>query len=299
MRYTLKACISILAGALTLGMTACQSQSTFDSPDAAVAALDKAVKNHDMGAWDSIFGPQANELRSDDPDQDHDDMIVFTRRMAEGHKVELIDADNAKLLVGQNQWAFPVPLIKDGNAWRFDTDSGVDELNNQRIGRNELRTIDCCRTLIEAQTIFYGRNNDGTHAYADKLLSSPDKKDGLYWDSPGGEDPSPIGPALALAATRRGDDGKRIPFNGYRYKLLEKQGPGAPGGAIDYRIDGKLVRGWAAVAYPAEYGVSGIMTFICGSDGVVYQKDLGDATPGLIEAMNAYDPSGGWTVVGQ
>jgi len=204
--------------------------------------------------------------------------------------------DRATVLIGDDQWPFAVPLVMKGSSWQFDTDAGIDELNNRRIGRNELRTIAACRTLIDAEAEFFDRDPDGLGVkhYAQKLMSTEGKKDGLYWPAPGGVDPSPIGPAMALSATRRDEKGERIPFNGYLFKVLYRQAASAPGGAIAFMQDGQLMRGWAVVAYPAEYGETGIMSFLCGSGGEVYQQDLGDDTDKAVDKIEAFDPGAGW-----
>ena len=297
MRYLCKAGLSALLAALVLGLGACQGQRTYPTPEAALTALTAAVKQGDKGELRRIFGPQAEELKSGDPDQDRADMTVFSRRLEQAAKLQRNDDTTMTVLVGNEQWPFAVPLVKADNAWRFDTDSGLDELTNRRIGRNELRTIECCRTVIDAQAEFFARETEGKHFYADRLMSTPGKKDGLYWDSPGGVDPSPIGPVFAASASRKDENGKRIPFNGYLVKVLERQAAGAPGGAMEYRVDGRLVKGWAVVLYPAEYDVTGIMSFLVSNAGIIYQKDLGEDTQKMIDTMTAFDPSNGWTTV--
>src|SRR5258705_888368 len=294
MRYNFKINILLFAAVALLLAGGCQSQSqrTFASPEDAVTALDVAVKQQDKAELQRIFGPQVEQLKSGDPDQDHDDAIVFARKLAAAHKIRMDAANHATVLIGDDQWPFAVPLVMKGSTWQFDTDAGLDELTNRRIGRNELRTIAACRTVIDAQAEFFDREPDGLGAkhYAQKLMSTEGKKDGLYWPAPGGVDPSPIGPAMALAATRRDEKGERIPFNGYVFKLLYRQSASAPGGAIDFMQDGQLTRGWAVIAYPAEYGVSGIMSLLCSSGGDVYQQDLGDATDTAVAKIDSFDP---------
>ena len=173
----------------------CQSQRTFKSPEDAVTALTTALKQQDQRELHRLFGPQTDDLKSGDPDQDHDDVLVFTRKLEAKHEIRNDAPDQVTLLVGEDQWPFAVPLVAKNGAWRFDTAAGLDELTNRRIGRNELRTIAACRTLIDAQAIFFNRDPDGLGVkhYAQRLMSSEGKKDGLYWPSPGGVDPSPIG----------------------------------------------------------------------------------------------------------
>ena len=307
MRYNFKINILLFAAVALLLAGGCQSQPqpppepqrTFASPEDAVRALNLAVKQENKAELRRIFGPQIEQLKSGDPDQDHDDAIVFARRLAAAHKTRMDAPDHATVLIGDDQWPFAVPLTMKDSSWRFDTDAGLDELTNRRIGRNELRTIAACRTLIDAEAEFFDRNPDGLGVkhYAKRLLSTEGKKDGLYWPAPGGVDPSPIGPAMALSATRRDEKGERIPFNGYLFKLVYRQAASAPGGAIDFMQDDQLTRGWGVIAYPAEYGETGIMSFLCGSGGEVYQQDLGDDTDKAVDKIEAFDPGAGWKKV--
>jgi hypothetical protein len=296
MRYFLKPVIIICAAIAVLLAGGCQSQRTFSSPDAAVSALADAVKRQDRSELHRIFGPQVEDLKSGDPDQDHDDLIVFARRLETARKIRKDAPDRATVLIGDDAWPFAVPLVLKGSTWRFDTDAGLDELTSRRIGRNELLTIAACNTLMDAEAEFFNRDPDGLGVkhYAQRLMSNEGKKDGLYWPAPGGVDPSPIGPALALAATRRNEQGERIPFNGYLFKPLYRQTASAPGGAMDYMENGQLTRGWAVIAYPAGYAETGIMSFLCGNGGIVYQKDLGDDTDKAVEKLDTFDPGDGW-----
>jgi hypothetical protein len=281
---------------LTAILAGCQSQRTFKTPDEAVAALASAAERGDRDEVRRIFGPRARELRSDDPEQDALDLASFKRALTEARKVEKQGDDQATLLVGDAGWPFAVPLVRQKDHWVFDTAAGVEELENRRIGRNEIRTMAALRTLIDAQTEYASvdRDGDGVKCYAGKLMSSPGTKDGLYWDSPGGVDPSPIGPVLAEAATQRDESGARLPYNGYRFRLLTRQGAGAPGGAKDYIRDGRLVDGWAVIAWPAEYDHTGVMSFIASADGVIYERDLGPETQKAVDAISEFDPSNGW-----
>lgn len=291
---------SMLTTALVLGalgLAGCQSQQTFSSPDAAASALTSAVQEENRGELRKLFGSRGRELRSGDPDQDRADLQVFSRRLGEHREISMVDAERAELLLGSERWPFAVPIVKDGDAWRFDTDAGIEELTNRRIGRNELRVIAACRTVIDGQREYYSqdRNGDGVLEYAQRLMSTEGTRDGLYWPAPGGVDPSPIGPVLAAAASRTDEAGQRLPYYGYLFKPLRQRGPGAPGGAGTYAVNGKLTQGWAVLAHPAEYGETGIMSFQFGSDGTVYEKDLGDGTDDAVKHMDAYDPTDGWT----
>ncbi len=284
-----------------LSLAACSSQRTFSSPEEAAVSLAAAVRSQDRAEVRKIFGPRSEELRSDDPAQDRDDMLRFARALETRHAVRLDADDTATLLVGDEAWPFSVPLVRHESAWRFDTDAGIEELNLRRIGRNELKTIQACRTLIDAQRDYFStdRDGDGVLEYASKLLSTPGRKDGLYWDAgPGGLDPSPIGPAFAQAASRIDVAGERLPFHGYRYRVLTGRSTLPEGDALRYEDDdGNPTRGWAAIAYPDEYAVSGVMSFLASDGGEVYERDLGPETSALAESMEVFEPNG-WSRVG-
>lgn len=291
--------VVLLAAAMALG--GCASQRRFATPDDAVTALAAAVADRDRQELRAIFGPRATELRSPDEEQDRLDAASFSRAIGSGHEVEpdAEDADVATLLVGPERWPFAVPLVREAQGWRFDTDAGIEELTNRRIGRNELRTIAALGTLIDAQAAYYAADPDrtGRSVYASRLLSSPGRRDGLYWDAPGGVDPSPIGPVMAAAATRRTEEGEPVPYNGYVFRLLRRQGPSAPGGEMTFEADGLLVHGWAVIARPAEYGETGVMSFLASHGGVVYQADLGHDTTSVADSISAFDPAPPWAPV--
>lgn len=272
----------------------CQSQRRFESPDAAVAALSRATASSNKSELRRLFGPRAAELRSADADQDRIDFASFQRALTEGHEIESVSPDEARLLLGEVRWPFAVPIARESDSkWLFDTDAGIEELENRRIGRNELRTIAACRTLVEAQNEYRSvdRNGDGVAEYAQRLMSTPGDRDGLYWPSYGGVDPSPIGPVLAQAATRTDESGERMPYNGYRYRLLYRQGAHAPGGAAEYVVDGRMVNGWAVIAWPDEWDGTGVMSFMVSHAGVIYEADLGpDADTSDVDAFDP-DPA--------
>jgi len=196
--------------------------------------------------------------------------------------------------VGVEDWPLPIPLVKDGNEWRFDTANGLQEILNRRIGRNELKAIDASRVYVDAQREHLRLEGD----YAQKLRSDAGKRDGLYWEDPTGKHPSPLGPLFAEASAEgygnQGADAGPQPYHGYVFRILTQQGANAPGGAKSYIKDGKMTGGFALVAYPAEHGSSGVMTFVVGPEGVVYQKDLGDKTADVAKAMTAYDTDATW-----
>ncbi|MEN6624278.1 MAG: DUF2950 domain-containing protein, partial [Smithella sp.] len=216
--------------------------------------------------------------------------------------LEKINNNRVILYVGNDNWPFPFPLIKKGNAWSFDSEEGREELLNRRIGRNELRVMETMEAYVAAQREYAGkdRTGNGIHAYAQKLMSTSGKKDGLYWQAKEGEEESPLGPLVAMAA-REGYTGKtkkQAPFHGYYFKILTGQGKHAPGGAYDYIIKGNMILGFGLLAYPAKYGYSGIMTFIVNQQGAVYQKDLGKKTTKVAAGIQKYDPDETWQKIG-
>lgn len=209
------------------------------------------------------------------------------------------------LTVGRSNWPFPVPIVRRDGTWFFDTQAGREEILNRRIGENELNTIEVCRACVLAQREYFARDwdNDDVFEYARRFRSTPGKKDGLYWPVAGDEEPSPLGPLVAQAhaegyGKKEGEKSeKRSPYHGYYFKILTKQGMNAPGGKYDYVINGHMIGGFAIVAWPAEYGSSGIMTFIVNQRGKVYQKDLGPNTAEIGKEMTEYNPDGEWTLV--
>jgi len=205
------------------------------------------------------------------------------------------------LLVGESSWPFPIPVVKGKSGWYFDTAEGKDEILNRRIGRNELSAIQVCLAIVDAQREYARRDPAGTGlpVYAEKFNSDPGTRNGLYWPAKEGEEKSPLGELVAKASeegykSARNESGEQVPYHGYHYRILTSQGQSAPGGARDYIVEGKLIGGFGVVAWPDQYGNSGIMTFITNQDGVVYQKDLGPSTPKLAESMAAFDPGEGW-----
>jgi hypothetical protein len=202
--------------------------------------------------------------------------------------------------VGSEDWPFPIPLVKKDEYWFFDTMAGKEEILNRRIGRNELNAIQVCLAYVDAQREYVLKDRDGNKLleYAQKFISSKGKKNGLYWEVKEGEKLSPLGPLVAKAAKEgyigRKPVGKHTPYHGYYYKILKAQGKNAPGGEYDYIVKEKMIGGFASVAYPAEYGNSGVMTFIVNHDGVVYEKDLGKETEKIATAMKKFDPDKTW-----
>lgn len=277
------------------------NQKTFASPQQAVQALAEAAKNNDISKLTSIFGPQGEDLiSSGDPVADRRGRERFAKAYADKNRIEQKDNNTAVLHVGNRDYPFPVPLRRQDKVWYFDTPAGKDEILNRRIGKNELRTIKVLHAYTEAQLEYAstrGRNGDCIGEFAQKLISSPGKKDGLYWPTDEGKEESPFGPLIARA-TAEGYAGNLDaeapePFHGYLFKILTAQGPHAKGGAFNYVVNGHMILGYGMVAYPAKYGASGIMTFIINQEGVIYEKDLGDKTPEAAN-MTTFAPDDTW-----
>ena len=281
-----------------LGATASKQQS-FASPETAAQALIEALRASDTKALLQILGPEAKPLiETGDPVADRQGRERFVKAYEEAHT--LVPSGDTKVILqtGQDAWPLPIPLVKSSAGWRFDTQAGKEEILNRRIGRNELDVIQVCLAYMDAQREYYMRNPQGNALlqYAQKFISGKGKRDGLYWETNSDESPSPFGPVVARARSEgyKGRGGKPIPYHGYYYKLLTRQGPHAPDGAYDYVVRGKMIGGFALVAYPAQYGSSGIMTFIVNHDGVVYQKDLGPNTASRAQSMTMFDPDKTW-----
>ena len=276
-------------------------QRTFASPGEAVQALVEAVKAGDMEALASILGPEGRDLiSSGDAVADKQERARFVRAYEQLNRLQRPTETKAVLVIGQDGWPLPIPVVKEGDAWRFDTAAGKEEILNRRIGRNELSAMQVCLAYIDAQREYarVARESDGVLAYAMKFRSDEDKQNGLYWPTKEGEAPSPLGVLVANARaegySRKTSDGTPTPYHGYFYRILTSQGPDAPGGAYDYVVNGKMIGGFALVASPAQYGVSGVMTFIVNHEGVVYQKDLGTDTETIARTMETYNPDSTW-----
>jgi hypothetical protein len=276
-------------------------EKTFDSPGAAAVALYDAVRAGDNQNLTDIFGVQAKTLlHTGDDVADKNAARKFVARYDQMHRVVIEPDQTATLYLGAENWPFPISIAKDSsNRWFFDAENGAREVLYRRVGNNELSAIDTCRALVDAQNDYFATRPDGgkpSH-YASKLISDSGQHNGLYWQS--ADNDSPIGPAIAQASSEgyNFQTGKAVPFHGYYFKLLSKQGKGAKGGERDYMVDGKLTRGFALVAFPAEYRNSGVMTFMVNENGIVYQKDLGPDTAKTSAAITNYDPSPDWTKV--
>ncbi|HEU0038506.1 MAG TPA: DUF2950 domain-containing protein [Verrucomicrobiae bacterium] len=295
--------------ALTLALGAAITASaadigkTFATPEAAVAALVAAASAEDTNALRVIFGPLAEDIQNPDRVQATNELSAFNAAVNQGKRIVHESDSKCALEVGDNSWPFPVPIVKRNGQWFFDTAAGKDELLNRRIGRNELATLQAVRAYVEAQREYASKDRDGDEVleYAQKIISTPGAKDGLFWSPDLDGEISPLGPFAADAAaegykTTRSPGDEPRPFHGYFFKILVRQGQHAPGGKYDYVINGNMIGGFALVAWPAEYGETGIMTFVVNQQGRVYQKDLGPDTAKTAEAMKAYDPDKTWAI---
>ena len=274
-----------------LGPLNALAQEAFDSPKAAANAFVRAVATSDDDALRTVLGADWKRFIPID-NIDRDDVNAF---LAARYKKETIirDSDNrAHLAVGPDEWTLPIPIVKSGGVWRFDTRAGAEEIRTRRIGRDELSAMKAALAYYDAQKEYalVDRNGDGILEYAQKLISSPGKKDGLYWEVPEGEEESPLGPLF-------GNDKPGMDYYGYYFKILKAQGKHAPGGAFDYLIKVRMTAGFALVAWPVRYDETGVMTFIVNYEGQIYEKNLGPRTNALARKMTLFDPDSSWRKV--
>jgi Protein of unknown function (DUF2950) len=291
-----------LPGCTQREQTTAPAQLSFDTPDGAVAALIAAAEKHDTTALQGLLGPGTeNLISSGDEIADRKAREAFVARYHAYHQLVGGSPNVVVLLVGEDRWPVPIPLIRSDNRWSFDGDAGAEELVLRRIGANELRTIDVMQGFVVAQMEYFASGHDGAApgVYARKLRSEPGKHDGLYWEVAPGEPQSPAGPLLAAAATEgyANSRGPGTPYHGYLFRPLTSQGPAANDGARDYLVDGRLTGGFALLAYPATYGASGVMTFIVNQDEVIWQRDLGTDTAQAAAAVQQFDPDTRWTPI--
>jgi hypothetical protein len=277
-------------------------RTAFATPDEAAKALMKGLDANSVEDLKAIFGPDAEtDLSSGDPIVDRRDREGIALAMHQSFRWNALGSDRMELVIGDEKWPLPIPLAKVRGGWQFDTDAGKDEVLSRRIGRDELRAIDICRDYVTMQKEYARQPRDGKLGglYAQKILSSPGRQDGLYWSVGDQETSSPMGDLVAQAVVDGYDAHKdpSQPLWGYHFRILTAQGPAAKGGARSYIVDGEMSAGFALVAYPAAYGQGGIMTFLVNQDGVVYQKDLGEDTLKVAAALTVYDPDGAWTEV--
>lgn len=297
--------LSLVMGAAACSKSSQPSAKVFASPDDASKALLAAAESVDRKAALEILGPDAKELLdSGDAVQDKNAAQAFAAKYDEMHRWRKLSDGAQTLVVGADNFAFPIPLKKNASGqWFFDTVAGKDEVLSRRIGRNELAIIEVCGAGADAQAEYFSRVRDGetTKQYAMKFISDAGKQNGLYWEAKEGQPPSPLGPLAAFASSEgynvKPDTHKA--FHGYYFRMLMGQTKNAPGGAKDYVVNGKMVGGYAFVAYPAEYGNSGVMSFIINQDGVLLQKDLGKTTMETATVMSLFDPDASWSIVGE
>lgn len=275
-----------------------QGQRTFASAEDASRALFDAMQRQDDQAPLSILGPASKDLiSSGDAVEDSDTRASFVVKYQEMHRLVTEANGTETLVVGAENWPFPIPLVKKNASWYFDAAAGKDEIVFRRIGKNELAAMDACRELVDAQKQYFARPPSGLpKQFAQKLVSDEGGHNGLYWYGASDEFDSPINPLIAYARQNLPTDkvGEHVPFNGYLFRILTSQGRHAPGGARKYTVDGRMTAGFAFVAYPVEYRSSGVMTFIVDKSGAIYEKDLGPDTTKLAQAMTAYDPDSSW-----
>jgi hypothetical protein len=269
-----------------------RAQKVFASPEAAMAAFGDAVATNDDEALKTVLGANFRDFIPPVPEASR---IHFLETWARSHSVRAVDDNHAEIAVGDDGWTLPIPVVKTNQGWQFDTPAGAEEMRVRRVGKNELAAIQAMLAICDAQAEYaqLSRNGKGVLAYASRLVSSPGKRDGLYWPTQAGEDPSPLGPAFVEGARLASPDG----HEGYFYKLLTAQGPHAPGGAYSYRVGGKLFGGFAVIAWPARYQQTGIKTFIVSHDEQVYEQDLGPDSAAKAAAMKSFDPGPGWAKV--
>lgn len=302
-RFGFVAVLLAALGLSTISFAAAVQQKSFGSAEEAVKALVTAAKNNDSKEILAIFGPAGKDLIfSGDAVADKQRRERFLKAYEEKNQLAP-EGKNRILVISKQDWPFPIPLVRKGRSWVFDTDKGKQEILNRRIGENELYTIQVCRAIVDAQREFAMKDRDrtGLLEYAQKFLSDPGKTNGLYWESEAGEAQSPLGPIVAQAKSegyRRQQSGSEpAPYHGYHYKILKAQGKDAPGGAYSYLVKGKMIGGFAVVAYPAQYGNSGVMTFIVNHEGKVFEKNLGKETASLAKRMTEYNPDSTWREV--
>ena len=288
--------VSLMIAALLCGTA--NAQQAFKTPDEAASALAGAAKAGDPKAIVTVLGPDGADIASSgDPVADAATREKFVAAYNAKHQITMEGDNKAIVVIGQEDFPLPIPLLRKDGSWRFDTAAGREEILFRRIGKNELDAIQSSLAYVDAQNDYADKDRTGAGKglYAQRIISSAGKKDGLYWPDAQNNDVSPLGELIANATSqgyRTG--GGRTPYHGYYFKILDKQGAAAPGGELEYVVKGKMIGGFALVAYPAEYRNSGVMTFIVNHNGIVYEKDLGPRTAELAERMTAYNPDSTW-----
>ena len=292
----LAAVATLLTGCFSIPSMAQQpGQKTFSSAEDASSALVTAMQNSDEKAMLDVLGQEGKQIvSSGDETEDAHSRANFVQCYQEMHRLVKEPDGTTTLYIGAKNWPTPIPLVNKGHSWYFDTEAGKKEILYRRIGRNEMSAIRVCQELVAAEKEFYSTQQN---EYAQKIFSDEGQHNGLYWKAADGEPQSPIGPLVASAVAEgydKGRGGPPTPYRGYYFRVLTRQGKDGPGGAKSYLVNGKMTGGFAFVAYPAEYRSSGVMTFIVGLDGVLYQKDLGKKTDVLAKAMKEYNPNSSW-----
>ncbi len=296
--------VILLSGMHSYAAARSVKQKSFTSAEEAVKALVQAIKSDDNRAVEAILGPGSKDIvSSGDKVADKARCEKFIKAYEEMNKLEKETPEKAVLHVGPRDWPLPIPIVKRGNVWLFDTKTAKEEILNRRIGRNELGVVEVLHAYVDAQREYAGndRNGDGVLEFSRRFNSTDDQHDGLYWVAKEGEEESPLGPLVAKAAMKGYREENAVggpsPFRGYYYKILEGQGKHATGGAYSYVANGKMILGFALIAYPARYGNSGIMTFIVNQEGVAYEKDLGKKTGKIANGIKVFDPDKTWKKV--
>lgn len=288
--------------ALTVGLLLCSAptfsiaQQAFKTPDDAARALAAAAKSNDVKALLTVLGPGANDIvSSGDAVADARTRAEFVAAYEANHRISMDGDSKAMVIIGPEDFPLPIPLARTDGAWRFDSAGAREEILARRIGKNEMDAIQASQAYVDAQQEYADRDRGGARAYAQRIVSRPGHRDGLYWPTKQGEDESPLGELFAQAAKQGYQAGDTPqPYVGYRFRILTRQGSAAPGGAIDYVVGGKMIGGFGLVAYPAEYGSSGVMTFIVNHKGTVFQKDLGPQTAALAAKITSFNPDQSW-----
>jgi hypothetical protein len=290
----------IVLAAILAGCSRSVHQKDFGSAEEAVQALIAAARSDDPHALLEVLGKDAEPMvRSGDPVQDKNSRERFLHSYASSHTLSAGPDGMTTLDVGTDQWPFPFPLVQRDGRWKFDSTAGMEEIINRRVGENELSAIQSCLAFVDAEREYYARNveQDSLQHFAQKLVSTEGRKDGLYWPTKDTDSPSPLGEAFARARSEgyfKEGASNAAPYHGYVYRLLTSQGSHAHGGAYDYMVRDKMLGGFALIAVPAEYGTSGVMTFIVNHDGVVFSKDLGPMTATAAQLIESFDPDAGW-----
>jgi hypothetical protein len=298
--------IAVFIFAWSMPAVGAPSQRLFSSPEDALKILNEAVKAKDKTVLDQIFGPSGKDLCSGDEVQDVAEFDEFAEHLAE--KADIVKENDSKVIlhVGNENWPFPIPIVKYNDQWFFDTEAGKEEILNRQIGEDELTAILVCHAYVMAQReyVLKDRDGDGIFAYAQKLRSDPGKRNGLFWRPTQGEEVSPLGELVARARYEGYKKEKAAfkeeepsPFHGYYFNILTRQGKNVPGGKYDYIVNGNMIGGFALVAFPSNWGRSGVMTFIVNQQGKIYQKNLGPDTMKIAREMKSYNPDKTWTPV--